>query len=271
MASHVALLHRGKLILAEPLDELRARTFLLALTFTSRDHPEAPAGEPAARADRRRRRPAAGRTGWSAPATAPRARPCASLPGVESVRDRDAEPRRHLHRLHARPPARSRSPPSPGGPRGLRIAALLVRFGKLRRALRVMPPSDSGRPIAHVRTVWWKDAAVLADLGLPRARGGRCQGRRCTTSAGTPGLVRSWCWPSAGRACMPSRSGPRRSPGSGRGGRSPSSIPRAWAAGNSRGARRRSRSRRLSPSRPCSPHTPCRSRLRGGTPDPRAS
>jgi ABC-2 type transport system ATP-binding protein len=42
VASHVALLHQGKLILAEPLDELKARTFLLALTFTSRDHPAAP-------------------------------------------------------------------------------------------------------------------------------------------------------------------------------------------------------------------------------------
>jgi ABC-2 type transport system ATP-binding protein len=42
VASHVALLHAGKLILAEPLDELRARTFLLVLTFASRDHAEAP-------------------------------------------------------------------------------------------------------------------------------------------------------------------------------------------------------------------------------------
>jgi ABC-2 type transport system ATP-binding protein len=38
VASHVALVHRGKLILAEPLDELRARTFSLRLTFSSRDH-----------------------------------------------------------------------------------------------------------------------------------------------------------------------------------------------------------------------------------------
>jgi ABC-2 type transport system ATP-binding protein len=42
VASHVAMLHQGKLILAEPLDELKAKTFLLALTFTSRDHPLAP-------------------------------------------------------------------------------------------------------------------------------------------------------------------------------------------------------------------------------------
>jgi ABC-2 type transport system ATP-binding protein len=42
VASHVALLHRGRLILAEPLDDLKARTFLLSVAFTSRDHPEAP-------------------------------------------------------------------------------------------------------------------------------------------------------------------------------------------------------------------------------------
>lgn len=42
VASHIALLHQGQLILAEPLDELKARTFLLRVTFASRDHPEAP-------------------------------------------------------------------------------------------------------------------------------------------------------------------------------------------------------------------------------------
>ena len=42
VASHVALLHQGKLILAEPLDQLKARTFLLSVTFTSRDHPVTP-------------------------------------------------------------------------------------------------------------------------------------------------------------------------------------------------------------------------------------
>ncbi len=42
VASHVALLHKGKLILAEPLDDLRARTFLLAVSFQSRDHEPAP-------------------------------------------------------------------------------------------------------------------------------------------------------------------------------------------------------------------------------------
>jgi ABC-2 type transport system ATP-binding protein len=42
VASHVALIHQGKLILVEPLEELKAKTFLLALTFSSREHPLAP-------------------------------------------------------------------------------------------------------------------------------------------------------------------------------------------------------------------------------------
>ncbi len=47
VASHVALLHQGRLVLAEPLDDLKSQTFLVSLGFTSRDHPEAP---PAGRA-----------------------------------------------------------------------------------------------------------------------------------------------------------------------------------------------------------------------------
>jgi ABC-2 type transport system ATP-binding protein len=42
VASHVALMHQGKLILAEPLDELKARTFVVSAMFASRDHPEVP-------------------------------------------------------------------------------------------------------------------------------------------------------------------------------------------------------------------------------------
>ena len=42
VASHVALMHRGKLILAEPLDDLKAQTFVVSVMFASRDHPEAP-------------------------------------------------------------------------------------------------------------------------------------------------------------------------------------------------------------------------------------
>ena len=45
VASHVALLHQGRLILAEPLDDLRARTFVLTLTFDDRDHLPAPPRE----------------------------------------------------------------------------------------------------------------------------------------------------------------------------------------------------------------------------------
>ncbi|MGE3818924.1 MAG: ABC transporter ATP-binding protein [Isosphaeraceae bacterium] len=44
VASHVALLRKGRLILAEPIDDLKATTFVLALTFASRDHPVAPDG-----------------------------------------------------------------------------------------------------------------------------------------------------------------------------------------------------------------------------------
>ncbi|MDR3636069.1 MAG: ABC transporter ATP-binding protein [Isosphaeraceae bacterium] len=42
VASHVALLHKGKLVLAEPLDELRARTFAISLTLAPGTHLSAP-------------------------------------------------------------------------------------------------------------------------------------------------------------------------------------------------------------------------------------
>ena len=42
VASHVALIHQGKLLLAEPLDELRDRTYLLSITFNTRDHLDGP-------------------------------------------------------------------------------------------------------------------------------------------------------------------------------------------------------------------------------------
>jgi ABC-2 type transport system ATP-binding protein len=42
VASHVALMHHGRLIRVEPLDELKSKTFLLSVMFTSRDHPAAP-------------------------------------------------------------------------------------------------------------------------------------------------------------------------------------------------------------------------------------
>jgi ABC-2 type transport system ATP-binding protein len=43
VASHIALLHQGKLLLAEPLETLRSRTFQASLTFADRNHPSAPA------------------------------------------------------------------------------------------------------------------------------------------------------------------------------------------------------------------------------------
>jgi ABC-2 type transport system ATP-binding protein len=44
VASHVALLHDGRLILAEPLDDLKSRTFSLTITLDGPDHPQAPPG-----------------------------------------------------------------------------------------------------------------------------------------------------------------------------------------------------------------------------------
>ncbi|MFO0889143.1 MAG: ATP-binding cassette domain-containing protein [Isosphaeraceae bacterium] len=85
VASHVALLHQGRLILAEPLEEMKARTFLAALTFTSRDHPAAPpAGLPVElidAADAPRQAHWLIRARDRAAADALR-----TLPGVESVR-----------------------------------------------------------------------------------------------------------------------------------------------------------------------------------------
>jgi ABC-2 type transport system ATP-binding protein len=42
VASHVALLHQGRLVLCEPLEELKARTFLATVTLAAREHPVAP-------------------------------------------------------------------------------------------------------------------------------------------------------------------------------------------------------------------------------------
>ena len=42
VASHVALLHKGRLLLAEPIDELKARSFALTVTFRESGHPAAP-------------------------------------------------------------------------------------------------------------------------------------------------------------------------------------------------------------------------------------
>ena len=84
VASHVALLHQGKLILAEPLDELKATD----VPAVARRSPAATIPrrrrEPGRRADRRGRRPAAG------PLAGPRRDRAAceavrALPGVESV------------------------------------------------------------------------------------------------------------------------------------------------------------------------------------------
>ena len=103
VASHVALLHKGKLILAEPLDELKSRTFLLSVTFTSRDHPGRAAGGPDARADRCIRRPAPG--ALAGPRRRPRRlRGRAGIARSRGTGDRNTQPRGNLHRLHAGSP-----------------------------------------------------------------------------------------------------------------------------------------------------------------------
>ena len=42
VASHVALIHQGRLVLAEPLETLKARTFQLTMAFDGRGRPDAP-------------------------------------------------------------------------------------------------------------------------------------------------------------------------------------------------------------------------------------
>jgi ABC-2 type transport system ATP-binding protein len=86
VASHVALLHKGKLLLAEPLDGLRARTFLVSLTFADRNRPAGPAfgtGVELVDASESVRQ-----AQWlvHAPSRAACESSLRSLPGVESVR-----------------------------------------------------------------------------------------------------------------------------------------------------------------------------------------
>ena len=161
VASHVALLHKGKLILAEPLDELKARTFLLSVMFASRDHPDAPPEGRVARADRRGGRPAPGawlvRAADRAACEALRA-----LPGVEGLEiETPSLEEIYIGYMRAAAP---RPTPAAGGARGVRIGSRQSRdhgfqAGVSRPCMTVMV---EGRP------------AVLADLGLPGpGRGGR--------------------------------------------------------------------------------------------------
>ena len=111
VASHVALLHKGKLILAEPLDELKSQTFLLSVTFASRDHPDDAAGRTGAGADRCFRRPPPGALAGPCRRSL-RMRGRAGVTRRRGTGDRNSQPRGNLHRLHAGSPAcclRSRS------------------------------------------------------------------------------------------------------------------------------------------------------------------
>ena len=146
VSSHIAMLHQGKLILAEPLDELKAKTFLLAITFTSRDHPLAPpANLPVELID-----------GADAPRQAHwlvRARDCAAadsvrtIPGVESLRvETPSLEEIYIGYMRGRRP--EASPPSSAAAR--RLTALFPNHGSL-----------CWRPTHMVARLWWKEARMF--------------------------------------------------------------------------------------------------------------
>ena len=164
VASHIAILHRGKLLLAEPLDDLKARTFLLSVTFASRDHPVAPPeGRTLELIDAS---DAPRQAHWLVRAADRSACEIVrALPGVEVARDRNAEPRGNLRRLHAGATAASRR--------------LLWPFTwRDCDQEQECQPTAARSKAAHVRTVVVeRRPAVLADLagpavGRPRPRSG---------------------------------------------------------------------------------------------------
>lgn len=112
VASHVALVHKGKLLLAEPLDELRGRTFLITVAFTTRDHPTAPPDSlpitliDATDAPRQAR--------WLVHAADRAAcERLRALPGVESLEiDRPTLEDIYIGYMRSRKPAHSRSTPA---------------------------------------------------------------------------------------------------------------------------------------------------------------
>ena len=139
VASHVALLHKGKLVLAEALDDLRARTFLLALNFQSRDHAEAPPAIAAAGAGRCVRRTPPG------PLAGPRPRPRGVRGGAQPAGggvgpDRDA----HLWRTSTSATCAAGARAKAGVERGpRRLSQLVPRFRKENRMF---------------ARLWWKEA-----------------------------------------------------------------------------------------------------------------
>ena len=109
VASHVALMHQGRLIRVEPLDELKSQDIPALGDVHQPRPPRRAAGRPNARADRCVRRPAAG--ALAGPGGRPRR--LRGHPGVARSRgpgNRDAEPRGNLYRHHARPAPRALAP-----------------------------------------------------------------------------------------------------------------------------------------------------------------
>ena len=107
VASHVALLHQGKLVLAEPLDELRSRTHVLNFTLDGVARSPLPPADSglelvdAIEAPRQAR--------WLVHATDRSAPRCGEeLAGRGRDGGRDRQPRRHLHCLHQAPDAHRR-------------------------------------------------------------------------------------------------------------------------------------------------------------------
>ena len=195
-------LHRGKLLLAEPLDELKARTFLLSVTFASRDHPVGAARGKNARADRCRGRPAAG--ALAGPRRRPlglRDRPGAS--GSRIARDRNAEPRGNLRRLHAGATARAGA--SAGRARGV----IRIKCAKI-----AMTPARSKAPM-YAR-LWWKDARQFWPIWVRAVSGAAVTQWMMLSFVGDARrrAERSASRPSCGRASMHWPPGPRLSPGS---------------------------------------------------------
>ena len=209
VASHIAILHRGKLMLAEPLDDLKARTFLLSVTFASRDHPAAPPEGRTLELIDAIGRPAAG--ALAGPRRGPLGmRDRAGASGGRIARDRNAEPRGNLHRLHAGAAAGAGA--SAGGSRGV-----IAIEGKTEL------PTPAGSETPMYARLWWKDARQFWPIWLVLL----------LAAAATQWLMLNFVRPfGAGSACSASRPccgrastrslpGPRLLPASARRARSP--------------------------------------------------
>ena len=162
VASHVALLHQGKLVLAEPLDELKARTYLADL------HPGRP-----------RPAPAAGRSGLElidadrgpspGPMAGPRGRPVGRGGGPEAGRASSAmeveTPSLEdiyigLHEAPDRPVRRESAP--------VAVSRWAERIG-IGHVPGYRSEFDRSRDVAEspmLARLWWKEARVFGPIWL---------------------------------------------------------------------------------------------------------